>query len=56
MKGTAYLFQIALFLLTYNSDLAVLTQELCLQDQFSGFNNFIVTILILIAFNCASTS
>lgn len=56
MKGMAYVFKIALFLLNYNSDLAVLTQELRLWDQFSRFNNFIVNILILSAFNCAFTS
>lgn len=56
MQEMAYVFKIALFLLNHNSDLAVLTQELCLQDQFSCFNNFIVRILILSAFNCASTS
>lgn len=45
MKGMAYVFKAALFLLNYNSDLTVLTQELCLQDQFSCFNNFIVSYL-----------
>lgn len=52
MKGMAYVFKIALFLLNYSSDLAILTQELCLQDQFSN----IVSILILSAFNCAPVS
>lgn len=55
MEEMAYMFTVALSL-NHSSDLAVLTQELCLQDQFSCFSNFIVSVFILSAFNCASTS
>lgn len=56
MKGMVYMFATALFLLICNPDLVVFTQKLCLQDWFSCFNNFIVSILILCAFNCAPAS